>query len=176
MKLLFPFRMSLFPLASVALAQPPSPQPPSGAPSPKTTEMMVILTAKAGVTRQQIMTIMPAEIRNSETLSRRQDSPVVLERRRQGRGFLPRRQDRGGSPRHHGDPAVVKREPDGARIHSGRSAHAARRLAWRWTDAGISRAVGCAPVPACSPIRRAHENKTRRSTCHQKPSSGFISL
>ena len=63
MKLLFPFLMSLFPLASLAQAQPPSPQPPSGAPSPKTTEMMVILTAKAGVTRQQIMTIMPAEIR-----------------------------------------------------------------------------------------------------------------
>jgi hypothetical protein len=63
MKLLFPFLMSLFPLASVVQGQPPSPQPPSRAPSPKTTEMMVILTAKAGVTRQQIMTTMPAEIR-----------------------------------------------------------------------------------------------------------------
>src|SRR5437016_4490278 len=36
---------------------------PSGVPSPKTTEVMVILTAKQGVTRQQIMNVMPAEIR-----------------------------------------------------------------------------------------------------------------
>ena len=40
-----------------------SPQPSSGAPSPMTTEVMVVLTAKQGVTRQQIMNIMPAEIR-----------------------------------------------------------------------------------------------------------------
>src|ERR1700739_725211 len=40
-----------------------SPQPPSGAVSPKTTEVMVILTAKQGVTREQIMKVMPAEIR-----------------------------------------------------------------------------------------------------------------
>jgi hypothetical protein len=40
-----------------------SPQPASGVPSPKTTEVMVILTAKQGVTRPQIMNIMPAEIR-----------------------------------------------------------------------------------------------------------------
>lgn len=40
-----------------------SPQPSSGAPSPKTTEVMVVLTAKQGVTRQQIMTVIPAEIR-----------------------------------------------------------------------------------------------------------------
>jgi hypothetical protein len=36
---------------------------PSGVPSPKTTEVMVVLTAKRGVDRQQIMNIMPAEIR-----------------------------------------------------------------------------------------------------------------
>ena len=41
----------------------PSPQAPSGVPSPKTTEVMVVLTAKQGVTRQQIINIMPAEIR-----------------------------------------------------------------------------------------------------------------
>ena len=40
-----------------------SSQPPSGVPSPKTTEVMVILTARQGVTRQQIMNIMPAEVR-----------------------------------------------------------------------------------------------------------------
>ena len=40
-----------------------SPQPPSGVATPKTAEVMVILTAKPGVTREQIMKIMPAEIR-----------------------------------------------------------------------------------------------------------------
>jgi hypothetical protein len=46
-----------------ATDQLPSPQPPSSVVSPKTTEVMVILTAKQGVTRQQIVNIMPAEIR-----------------------------------------------------------------------------------------------------------------
>ena len=35
----------------------------SGVPSPRTTEVMVILTAKEGVNREQIMQIMPAEVR-----------------------------------------------------------------------------------------------------------------
>src|SRR5580704_6771007 len=55
--------MSVFQAASVAQSQPPSPQPPAGVPSPKATEVMVILTTKPGVTRQQIMNIMPDEIR-----------------------------------------------------------------------------------------------------------------
>jgi len=62
MKLLFPLLMSLLPAASVAQSE-PSPQPPPGVPSPKTTEVMVILTAKQGATREQIMNVMPAEIR-----------------------------------------------------------------------------------------------------------------
>ena len=36
---------------------------PSGVPSPKTTEVMVILTARRGIGREQIMKVMPAEIR-----------------------------------------------------------------------------------------------------------------
>ena len=63
MKLLFPLLMSMLPVASVLAQSQSSPQPPSGMPSPKTTEVMVILTAKQGVTRQQIMNVMPAEIR-----------------------------------------------------------------------------------------------------------------
>jgi len=56
--------MSAFPIASVlAQTQASSPQPPSGMPSPTTTEVMVILTARQGVTLQQIMSVMPAEIR-----------------------------------------------------------------------------------------------------------------
>jgi hypothetical protein len=55
----------------------------SGVPSPKTKEVMVILTAIQGIGREQIMKVMPAE--NSghrEALSRRQDSTVVFEGRR----------------------------------------------------------------------------------------------
>jgi hypothetical protein len=63
MKLLFLLLMTVLPAASVLAQTQASPQPPSGVLSPKTTEMMVILTAKQGVTRQQIMNVMPAEIR-----------------------------------------------------------------------------------------------------------------
>jgi hypothetical protein len=38
-------------------------QPPSAAVAPKTTEVMVVLTAKQGISREQIMKVMPAEIR-----------------------------------------------------------------------------------------------------------------
>lgn len=63
MKLLLPFFMSMFPLALVAQSPSPAPQLPSGMPSPRTTEVLVVLTARQGVTRQQIMSIMPAEVR-----------------------------------------------------------------------------------------------------------------
>ena len=46
-----------------ATDQLPSNQTPSGVSTPKTTEVMVILTAKQGVDRQQIMKVMPSEIR-----------------------------------------------------------------------------------------------------------------
>jgi hypothetical protein len=56
--------MYVLPAASVlAQTKASSPQTASGAPSPKTTEVMVIQTAKQGVSRQQIMKVMPAEIR-----------------------------------------------------------------------------------------------------------------
>ena len=69
MKSLLPLILSAYPFAAVAQSQGPSapsdaPSPaPSNAPSPKTTEVMVILTVKEGVTRQQVMNIMPAEVR-----------------------------------------------------------------------------------------------------------------
>jgi hypothetical protein len=63
MKFLLPFVLSAYPFAAVAQSPVASGQPPSDAPTPKTTEVMVILTAKEGVTRQQIMNIMPAEVR-----------------------------------------------------------------------------------------------------------------
>jgi hypothetical protein len=63
MKLLFPLLMSLLPAASLAQSQLPPSQSTSAVPSPETTEVMVILTAKQGVDRQQFMRVMPAEIR-----------------------------------------------------------------------------------------------------------------
>jgi hypothetical protein len=63
MKFLAPFILSAFPFAAVAQSPSPSTQPPADPPSPKTTEVMVVLTAREGVTRQQVMAIMPAEIR-----------------------------------------------------------------------------------------------------------------
>ncbi len=61
MKLMLPLLMSLLPAALAQFAHPP--ELPPGVSSPKTTEVMVILTVKPGVARQQIMNIMPAEIR-----------------------------------------------------------------------------------------------------------------
>jgi hypothetical protein len=64
MKRLFPFLMWVLPAASVlAQTNAPSSQPSSGVPSPKTTEVLVIETPKQGATRQQIMNVMPDEIR-----------------------------------------------------------------------------------------------------------------
>lgn len=63
MKYMLPFLMAALSATSVAQSQPGTPQASTGAALPKTTEVMVILTAKQGVTRQQIMAIMPSEIR-----------------------------------------------------------------------------------------------------------------
>ena len=60
MKRMLPFIMSVFPVVSVAQSQAP---PPSGVPLPKTTEVMVIVTAKQGIVPQQIKNVMQDEIR-----------------------------------------------------------------------------------------------------------------
>ena len=63
MKLMIPFLMAALPAASAAQSQSGD---ASGVPSvaiPKTTEVLVILTPKQGVTPQQIMAVMPEEIR-----------------------------------------------------------------------------------------------------------------
>ena len=63
MKSLFTILTSAF-LMSVLGAPPLSQaQPAAGVPSPKTTAVMVTITAKQGVARQEIMNVMPAEIR-----------------------------------------------------------------------------------------------------------------
>jgi len=66
MKLLLPLLMAALPVASVAQSQSEAaPSVPSVA-IPKTTEVLVIQTARRGVTQQQvqqIVTLMPTEIR-----------------------------------------------------------------------------------------------------------------
>jgi hypothetical protein len=68
MKFMIPFLIAVLPVASVAQSQSGQAPGASGVALPKTTEVMVILTAKQGVTRQQIMAIMPSEIRETVKL------------------------------------------------------------------------------------------------------------
>jgi hypothetical protein len=63
MNFMIPFLMAALPAATVAQS---TSETGSGVPSaaiPKTTEVLVIQTVKQGVTAQQIMAIMPSEIR-----------------------------------------------------------------------------------------------------------------
>jgi hypothetical protein len=63
MKFMIPFLIAMLPIASVAQSQSGV---ASGVPSvaiPKTTGVIVIQTAKQGVTPQQVMAVIPAEIR-----------------------------------------------------------------------------------------------------------------
>ena len=63
MKFMNPFLMAMLPVASIAQSQSVV---ASGVPSvaiPKTTGVIVIQTAKQGVTPQQVMAVIPAEIR-----------------------------------------------------------------------------------------------------------------
>ena len=63
MKFMIPFLIAMLPLASVAQSQSGvSSRVPSVA-IPKTTGVIVIQTAKQGVTPQQVMAVIPAEIR-----------------------------------------------------------------------------------------------------------------
>jgi hypothetical protein len=63
MKFVIPFLIAMLPVVSVAQSQSGA---ASGVPSvaiPKTTEVLVIQTPKQGVTAQQVMAVIPAEIR-----------------------------------------------------------------------------------------------------------------
>ena len=63
MKLLLPFLAAALPLASVAQSQSAAASGVPGVAIPKTTEVLVIQTARQGVNPQQIMAVLPAEIR-----------------------------------------------------------------------------------------------------------------
>src|ERR1700744_2282776 len=63
MKFMFPFLIAILPVASEAQSMPGA---SSGLPSaaiPPTTEVLVIETPRQGVTVQQIMAVMPSEVR-----------------------------------------------------------------------------------------------------------------
>ena len=63
MKFMIPFLISILPVASIAQSQSAvAPGVPSVA-IPKTTEVLVIQIPKQGVTAQQIMAVIPSEIR-----------------------------------------------------------------------------------------------------------------
>ena len=63
MKFMIPFLMGVIPAATVAQSRSAALEGPPAAAIPTTTGVMVILTVKQGVTRQQIMAVMPSEIR-----------------------------------------------------------------------------------------------------------------
>jgi hypothetical protein len=68
MKFMIPFLVAALPGAAFAQSQPRQDPGASGVTLPKTTEVMVILTPKQTVTRQQIMAVMPSEIRETVKL------------------------------------------------------------------------------------------------------------
>jgi hypothetical protein len=72
MNSIFPFLIATLvaalPGAAFAQSQPPQAGGPPGAAPPKTTAVIVIVTPKQGVTRQQIMTVMPSEVRETVKL------------------------------------------------------------------------------------------------------------
>jgi len=67
MKFIIPLFVAAFAAAAVGQAQSGQALDPSVM-LPKTTEVMVILTARPDVTRQQIMAVMPSEIRETVKL------------------------------------------------------------------------------------------------------------
>ena len=68
MKFIIPFLAAVLPVAAVAQSQSAQAPGPSGVAQPKTTEVMVMVSPRQGVTRQQIMAVMPSEIRETVKL------------------------------------------------------------------------------------------------------------
>jgi hypothetical protein len=68
MKFIIPFFVAALPVAAFAQSQSGQPPAAPGAASPKITEVIVILTPRQAVTRQQIMAVMPSEIRETVKL------------------------------------------------------------------------------------------------------------
>jgi hypothetical protein len=63
MKLMIPFFIAMLPMTFLAQSQSGTASSVPSVPIPKTTEVLVIQTPKQGVTAQQIMAVIPSEIR-----------------------------------------------------------------------------------------------------------------
>ena len=63
MKFMIPFLIAMLPVASIAQSQSGASSRVPSVAIPKTTGVLVIQTAKQGVTPQQVMAVIPAEIR-----------------------------------------------------------------------------------------------------------------
>lgn len=63
MKSMIPLLLAMLPVGSGAQSQTPAAPGAAGIPVPKTTAVLVIETPRQGVTAQQVMAVIPAEIR-----------------------------------------------------------------------------------------------------------------
>jgi hypothetical protein len=137
MKFMIPFLIAILPLAAVAQSQSGV---ASGVPKvaiPKTTGVMVIQTAKHGVTPQQIIAVMPSEIR--ATVKLYFDGKIrQWYSRGDGKGviFLVDAKTEDEARGHYGDAAAREGTVDGSRVHSRRTLDAAEGV-----DAGRSESV-----------------------------------
>ena len=125
MKFMIPFLIAILPVAAVAQSQSGV---ASGVPKvaiPKTTGVMVIQTAKHGVTPQQIIAVMPSEIR--ATVKLYFDGKIrQWYSRGDGKGvFRGRRENRGRGTSDYGNAAAREGTFDGSPIHSRRTVDAA---------------------------------------------------
>jgi hypothetical protein len=68
MKFMIPLLVAALPVAAVAQSQSAQAPAASGVTPPKITEVMVMVSPKQGITRQQIMAVMPSEIRETVKL------------------------------------------------------------------------------------------------------------
>ena len=112
MKLLSLLLMSLLPVAAVAQSE------PSNMRTTKTTEVMVMLTVKPGVTRDQVMKVMPTEVR--ATVKLYLDGKIrQWYSRGDGRGVVFFLDVKTVEEAHAvmEDAAAGEREPDGLRVH-----------------------------------------------------------
>jgi hypothetical protein len=68
MKFMIPFIVAALPVAAAAQSQSAQGPGASAAAAPKITEVLVMFNPRQGVTRQQIMAVMPSEIRETVKL------------------------------------------------------------------------------------------------------------
>ena len=83
MNLILSSLIAVLPVAAAAQSRSVAASGVPGVAIPKVTAVLVIQTAKQGVTAEQVMAVMPSEIRaHREALPRGNDPPMVFARRR----------------------------------------------------------------------------------------------